>query len=47
MVLDATKVINGTFGEVWNDGKWLTNVHPPKVLLKLTRKKFRVPGHVG
>jgi hypothetical protein len=26
MVLDESKVINGSYGEVWHDGKWLSNI---------------------
>lgn len=26
MALDSTRVINGTFGEVWHDGRWMSNI---------------------
>ncbi len=44
MVLDATKVINGTFGEVWNDGTWLTNVQSAEALVEINKEEINRSG---
>lgn len=44
MVLDATRTINGTFGEVWNDGTWLTNVQSAEALVEINKEEINRSG---
>lgn len=45
MALDATRVINGTFGEVWHDGVWLTNVKTVNAVVEINKEEVQVSGN--
>jgi hypothetical protein len=38
MALDATRVINGSYGEVWKDGLWLTNVQSAEATVEINKE---------
>lgn len=44
MALDATRVINGSFGEVWEDGKWLTNVQSAEATVEINKEEVLRSG---
>lgn len=44
MALDATRVINGTFGEVWHDGTWLTNAKSVEAVVEINKEEIQVSG---
>ncbi|MFD2671036.1 phage tail tube protein [Marinicrinis sediminis] len=44
MALDATKVINGTFGEVWHDGEWLTNIKSAEATVEISKEEIQRAG---
>jgi hypothetical protein len=44
MALDATRVINGQYGEVWQDGKWLTNVQSAEATVEINKEEIMRSG---
>lgn len=44
MALDASKVMNGTFGEVWHDGQWLTNIRSAEATVEITKEEVQRAG---
>ncbi|MFS1513918.1 phage tail tube protein [Chengkuizengella sp. SCS-71B] len=44
MALDATKVMNGTFGEVWHDGEWLTNIKSAEATVEINKEEIMRAG---
>lgn len=45
MALDATRVINGTFGEVRNaDGDWLTNITSCEAVVEIGKEEIKRSG---
>ncbi|MFT4413188.1 phage tail tube protein [Fredinandcohnia humi] len=44
MALDATRVINGTYGEVWHDGKWLTNITSAEATVEINKEEVTRAG---
>jgi hypothetical protein len=43
-VLDSTRVINGTFGYVYYDGRWLTNVKSAEANVEITKEEIKRSG---
>jgi hypothetical protein len=43
-MLDASRTINGSYGEVWNDGKWLTNVQSAEATVEINKEKINRSG---
>lgn len=37
MALDSTRTINGSFGQVWKDGRWLTNFYRAEAVVNITK----------
>lgn len=44
MALDATRVINGQYGEVWQEGKWLTNVQSAEATVEINKEEILRSG---
>jgi len=44
MTLDATKVINGSFGKMFHDGEWLTNVTQAEATVEISKEEIRRAG---
>ncbi|MGC4375805.1 phage tail tube protein [Fictibacillus sp. Mic-4] len=44
MALDATRTINGSFGEVWHEGKWLTNVQKAEANVEIDKEEVNRSG---
>lgn len=44
MVLDATRTINGSFGEVLEDGEWLTNVTNFEATVDINKEEVHRSG---
>jgi hypothetical protein len=44
MALDTTRVINGSYGEVWSEGVWLTNVTSAEALVEINKEEINVSG---
>ena len=44
MALDSTRVINGQYGEVWQDGKWLTNVTKAEATVEINKEEIARSG---
>lgn len=42
--LDSTRTISGGFGEVWQDGKWLTNFYEAEVKADVSYDKIKRAG---
>lgn len=38
MALDANRVMSGTFGELWHDGEWLTNVTGVEATVEISKE---------
>ena len=38
MALDASRVFSGTFGELWHDGEWLTNVTGVEATVEIAKE---------
>ncbi|AXN39853.1 phage tail tube protein [Peribacillus butanolivorans] len=50
MALDATRTINGTYGEVWCEGVWMTNVKQAEAMIEIDKEEIlrsgtRMRGH--
>lgn len=43
-MLDSTRVINGTFGYVYHDGKWLTNIKSAEANVEITKEEIKRAG---
>lgn len=43
-VLDSSRVINGSFGEVWKEGKWLTNFGSAEASVEITKEEVKRAG---
>ncbi|NGQ95501.1 phage tail tube protein [Brevibacillus sp. SYP-B805] len=43
-VLDPTRTIYGDFGEVWMDGKWLTNFNHAEASVEVGKEEIRRSG---
>ncbi|MBJ9987396.1 phage portal protein [Paenibacillus rhizosphaerae] len=44
MVLDSTRVINGTYGYVYHDGTWLTNIKSAEANVEITKEEIKRAG---
>ncbi|WP_128896319.1 phage tail tube protein [Longirhabdus pacifica] len=44
MALDASRTINGTFGEVWYDGEWLTNIKSAEAAVEINKEEIQRAG---
>lgn len=42
--LDSSRVINGKYGEIWMDGKWLSNFHTGEATIDLQYEKVKRSG---
>lgn len=50
MAMDATRVINGSYGEVWCEGVWLTNIQSAEAIIEIDKEEIsrsgtRMKGH--
>lgn len=43
-MLDSTRVINGTYGYVYHDGKWLTNIKSAEANVEITKEEIKRAG---
>jgi len=43
-MLDSTRVINGTYGYVYHDGKWLTNIKSAEANVEVTKEEIKRAG---
>jgi hypothetical protein len=43
-MLDSTRVINGTFGYVYHDGQWLTNIKSAEATVEITKEEIKRAG---
>lgn len=44
MALDATKVLNGSFGKMYHDGEWLTNITSAQATVEISKEEIRIAG---
>ena len=44
MALDESRVINGSFGEVWHDGKWLSNITTAEAVVDFNKEEVLRAG---
>ncbi len=44
MPLDASRVISGTFGSVWMDGRWLTNFNHLEANVEVQKAELKLAG---
>ncbi|WP_128893618.1 phage tail tube protein [Longirhabdus pacifica] len=44
MALDAARTITGTFGEVWHDGQWLTNIKSAEATVEINKEEISRAG---
>jgi hypothetical protein len=44
MALDSSRTINGTFGEVWHDGAWMTNVRQAEAVVTISKEEIKRAG---
>ena len=44
MALDATRTINGSYGEVWHEGVWLTNVQSAEATVEIDKEEIKRSG---
>jgi len=44
MALDASRIINGSYGELWHDGQWLTNVISVEATVEITKEEVPRAG---
>ncbi|WP_128893621.1 phage tail tube protein [Longirhabdus pacifica] len=44
MALDAARTITGTFGEVWHDGEWLTNIKSAEATVEINKEEISRAG---
>lgn len=42
--LDSTRTISGKFGEIWKDGRWLSNFHTGEAVAELQYEKVKRSG---
>lgn len=50
MAMDATRVINGSYGEVWCEGVWQTNIQSAEAMIEIDKEEVsrsgtRMKGH--
>ena len=43
--LDVSRVINGTYGEVWMDGKWLSNFNHLEANVEIQKAELKISGN--
>jgi hypothetical protein len=43
-MLDASRTINGQFGESWQDGKWLTNIQSAEATVDINKEEIMRSG---
>ncbi|GIO53887.1 MULTISPECIES: phage tail tube protein [Paenibacillus] len=43
-MLDSTRVINGTYGYVYHDGTWLTNIKSAEANVEITKEEIKRAG---
>ncbi|WP_127529238.1 phage tail tube protein [Paenibacillus kobensis] len=43
-MLDATRVINGTYGYVYHDSKWLTNIKSAEATVEIAKEEIKRAG---
>ncbi|WP_019241514.1 MULTISPECIES: phage tail tube protein [Bacillus] len=44
MALDATRVINGTYGTVWHEGNWIMNVKSAEAIVEINKEEIQRSG---
>lgn len=44
MTLDATRTINGSYGEVWHEGVWLTNATNFEATVEIDKEEIKRSG---
>ena len=44
MGMDATRAINGSFGTVWHEGEWQTNVQSAEALVEIGKQEMNLSG---
>jgi hypothetical protein len=44
MALDATRTINGSYGEVWHDGIWQTNIQSAEAVVDIDKEEIKRSG---
>lgn len=44
MALDESRVINGSYGEVWSNGQWLTNVTQAEAVIEFNKEEVLRAG---
>lgn len=44
MALDSSRVINGSYGEVWHEGKWLTNIQSAEAMVEIDKEEINRAG---
>lgn len=44
MALDTSRVINGSYGEVWHEGKWLTNTQSAEATVEINKEEINRSG---
>lgn len=44
MALDSTKVMNGSFGQVFHDGVWLTNIRSVEAVIEFNKEEIKRAG---
>ena len=44
MAMDESRIINGTYGEVWNEGKWLTNITSAEATIDISKEEITRAG---
>lgn len=43
-MLDASRVINGSYGEAWHEGKWLTNINKMSAEIEIEKEDIKRSG---
>lgn len=43
-ILDSTRTIQGTYGEIWSDGEWLSNFYQAEAAADISYEKIKRAG---
>ncbi|AND39619.1 phage tail tube protein [Cytobacillus oceanisediminis] len=44
MALDASRTINGSYGEIWHEGEWVTNTQSAEALVEINKEEINRSG---
>lgn len=44
MAMDASRTINGNYGEVWHEGDWVTNAQSAEALIEISKEEISRSG---